>query len=88
MKARHCAVSGLLAIVGVVGGCGLGAKEITENTKCSDYLDFPTGERHTAAMKVAASLGRGGNPMWGLSLDGTCAQLGDRKTIGQYFTGE
>lgn len=81
-------VACLLATVGLAAaGCG-GAKAITADTVCKDYITRPSNERHDAAVRISAQtagVSSPGNPMWGLSLDAACGS-NPAMTIGDYFS--
>lgn len=60
--------------------------EITADTKCSDYLQFPEDERRDAAVRHSAEFkaSGGGSTMWALNLDQACGARGSM-TIREYF---
>jgi len=85
--ARAAAVVIATAALSSCGGGVAAEAEISADTKCSDYLQRSSEDRHSAAVRISASIAgvsSPGNPMWGLSLDGACGSSPDM-TIGQYF---
>lgn len=80
-----------LVIAATLTACGGGGEAseagVTADTKCSEYLQQSSEDRHSAAVRISASIAgvsSPGNPMWGLSLDAACGSS-PNMTIGQYF---
>lgn len=88
LRGRTAPVVVLSAIVALSGACG--AQEpaaLNANSKCSEYIQRPSDERHDAAVRISSQIegvSSPGNPMWGLSLDGACGSSPDL-TLGEYF---
>lgn len=73
----------------LLAGCEA-TKEISADTTCRDYLQFPGNERSDAAIRISSEVpgvSSPGNPMWALSLDAACGGNPDM-TIGEYFDDE
>jgi len=84
-RGRSVLAAFLAVTVVVSGACG--QEPLTADSKCSEYIERPSDERHDAAVRISSQtegVSSPGNPMWGFSLDGACGSSPDL-TLGEYF---